>query len=142
MKNIYNKQRLVLIISGVFFASVAVFTWFYWQFCIDGGSCQYKLVDHWLRPLYYASLSLLGFTIFFLFLPMRYFWRWLIFIFSWGFPLSTVLVIERLGPLTGPLPIFARETIIILSVLFGILTLIFCGAMFWYEQKTGKLNKQ
>lgn len=106
----------------------------YWQQCISVSDCSYRSVNSFLRPLYYGTLSLSGFFAVFLFLPAHYFSAWLKWIFSWAFPISVLIVMSNVSKDSGLFPIFAREVIIILSVIFGTLTTLFIG-WHWYRSR-------
>lgn len=120
---------LVLLTFGVYLTIEL-----YWRVVCVGGGCSYDLMDKILDPIYYTSLSLLTFFTLFLFLPSSYFKQWLIWIFSWGIVASFAIVynsLHSLEGLFGPFPIFAREIIIMLTVIFWIITILFCAVLWW-----------
>jgi len=138
MKKLLNRNLLIRLYLILFIFIIFLLVGFYWQInCVDGG-CSYYLMDKILDPLYYASLSLLTFFIFFLFLPFHYFKQWLNWIFSWGIIASFAIVYANLHGEGSPLPIFARETIIILTVIFWIITLLFCIFLWWRGRRPGR----
>lgn len=128
-KSTFFRLSLVLLTFGVYLAIEL-----YWRTVCVGGGCNYDLMDKILDPIYYASLSLLTFFTFFLFLPVRYFKQWLIWIFSWGIIVAFAVVynsLHSLEGLFGPFPIFAREIIIMLTAAFWIITILFCVVLWW-----------
>lgn len=131
MKNPLNKLNLTLVFLT---SSLFGVTSLYWSnVCVKGG-CSYELVDTFLYPLYYSSLALLVFFGFFLLLPAHYFINWLKKIFSWAFPISVLIVMSNVSGGGGPFPIFAREVIIMLSVFFGAVTLLYV-LWHWHTSK-------
>jgi hypothetical protein len=104
----------------------------FWDFCLKNTDCTYQTVQNLIRPLYYGSLALSAFFALFIFLPVHYFQSWLKWLFSWAFPLSVLIVMANVSSGGGPFPIFAREIIIMLSIFFGILTVLFIGIR-WYR---------
>jgi len=134
MKKLLNRDRLYRGLPIFFLVIVFFWTSYYWENVCVGGGCSYELMDSVLDPLYYASLSLLTFFTFFLFLPFRYFKQWLIWVFSWGIVVSYILVQSNIQG-SGPLPIFAREVIIILSGFFWLITLLFCAFLWWWGRE-------
>lgn len=131
MKILLNRNLLIRLYLILFIFIIFSLVGFYWQINCVGGGCSYYLMDKILDPLYYASLSLLTFFIFFLFLPFHYLKQWLNWIFSWGIIVSFAIVYANLHGEGSTLPIFARETIIILTVIFWIITLLFCIFLWW-----------
>ncbi len=131
MKIPLNKINLILVfLTSTLFGTIS----FYWSnVCVKGG-CTYELVDTFLYPLYYGSLSLLVFFGFFLLLPAHYFTNWLKKIFSWAFPISVLIVMANVSGGGGPFPIFAREVITMLSVFFGVVTLLYV-LWHWHTRK-------
>ncbi len=112
-----------------------------WNYCIETRLCGSNAVQYYYRPFYYASLSLMTFFSFFLFLPFRYFKHWLIWVFSWGIVASFAVVYDNLHNLEGlfgPFPIFAREIIIMLTVIFWIITILFCAVLWWRGRNRGQ----
>lgn len=107
----------------------------WWDQCIQTGDCAYDIVRVWLRPIYYSSLSLSLFFAFFLFLPAHYFTAWLKWIFSFAFPISALIVMSNISQGGGLFPIFAREVIILLSIFWGVVTLLFVGFRYFKLRK-------
>jgi hypothetical protein len=135
MKELFLKRiYLVKLLSITTLVLVIFFTDYYWKTVCYKGGCNYYLIDSILEPLFYGALSLLTFALFFLPLPPRYLKYWLIGIFSWGLPLSYILVKNKLFG-TGPFPIDEREVIILLTGVFWLVTLIFIGAVWWLGRK-------
>ncbi len=132
MKNHFSKINLLLIILmlGTF-----VSIHFYWRLVCSVGKCSYELMDTFLFPFYYGSLSLAAFFGFFLFLPAHYFASWFKWMFSWAFPISVLIVMSNVTNGGNLFPIFAREVIIILSVFWGLVTILFVGWRWWKTRK-------
>ena len=129
-------------IPALVFLLLPIFIHYYWQTVCIGGGCSYALMDRVLDPVFYASISLLTFFTFFLFLPFWYFKKWLIWIFSWGIIIAFIGVQANLDrPGSGPFPIFTREIIILQTIFFWILTLIFCAILWWRERKQRSTSK-
>ncbi len=120
---------LFVVMSAIFFSAS-----FFWSYCISNSACVYDIIRTTLRPVYYGSLSLLVFFGFFLLLPAHYFTNWLKKIFSWAFPISVLIVMANVSGGGGPFPIFAREVIIMLSVFFGVVTLLYV-LWHWHTRK-------
>ncbi len=135
MKNLFKKnQTKLFVVSSLAFLIV---NWYWLNVCTQGG-CSYRLMDTFLYPLYYGTLALSGFFAVFVFLPSHYFSAWLKWIFSWAFPISVLIVMANVSRDSGLFPIFAREVIIILSVIFGIITTLFIVWHFYRNRKAIK----
>ncbi len=133
--NLKTKMKQSIPIFVLLATTVSVH--YYWKIVCIGGGCSYALMDRVLDPIFYASLSLLTFFTFFLFLPYRYFRQWLFWVFSWGIVVAFLGVQANLDrPGSGPFPIFAREIIILQTVFFWIVTLVFCAVLWWRERRS------
>ena len=143
MKQDYKSKLTIFIPTLLFLLGICVFTFHMWNMCIETGTCSSGVVHYYYRPLFYASVSLLTFFTLFLFLPFRYFKKWLIWIFSWGIIVSFIGVLSHLdSPSVGPASPFAtREIIILQTIFFWILTLIFCAILWWRERKQRSTSK-
>jgi len=134
MKKHFN-NKLTIVVLLMLQTLVFVSSYLIWNFCLDGGDCKHRIVNSILRPLYYSSLALIGYFTFFIFLPSRYFWLWLTWIFSWGFPVSVLIVLQNIDSGGGVFPIYAREVIILLSAFFAVVTGIFLAIVYWRSHK-------
>ena len=140
MKEEFKSKLLTLFPISLFLLGVYIFSFYMWNMCIDTGTCPSGMVQNYYRPVYYASLSLFSFSLFFIFLPYRYFKKWLVWIFLWGFPLAFIGVLSHLDSPSGNLafPFATREIIILQTIFFWILTLIFCAVLWWRERTHSK----
>lgn len=123
MKEVFSSK----FINWAFFilmVVVGVITNYFWKQCIEAG-CRPGLVGDFLRPLFYSSISLAGFFGYFIFLPTHYFTAWLKKVFSWAFPISLLILLQEIYSTGGMFPIYEREVIILLSIFFGAVTLLF-----------------
>jgi len=138
MKKLINNKFFIIgsIISllGILF----FFSSTQWNYCIETRLCGFNAIEYYYRPFYYASLSLMTFFIFFLFLSSRYFKQWLIWIFSWGFITCYILVTVNLQPGGGIFEPSADRLIVMQAVIFWIITLLFCIFLWWRGQRPSR----
>lgn len=137
MKTLLLNKFLVL---GIFISSlllVYVYSYLGWESCSVTPSCSADNVYGYYIPLYYSALSFLTFFIFFLFLPFRYFKKWVV----WVLPIISLiyymLVKNNLNPGGGMFEPPIHFLIYGLTIIFWIITILFCVFIWWQGRGKG-----
>lgn len=110
---------------------------FFWTETCTFIGCDFYLRNAILRPLYQLSLGLSGISLLLLFFPAHYFRGWLIYIASWGFPLSYILVAAVDPGSSSVLSISRTQATQILVVIFGGITVLY---VVWHYYKQRQLS--
>jgi hypothetical protein len=132
MKKLFHNKYFVLGTSSLLLLGATLYGYLGIENCRINRMCWSDEINLVFRPLFYSSLSLLSFALFFFFLPYRYLKYWLIGVASWGMPLSFILIRNKIFG-TGPFPIDERGVIIILTTLFWGITILFCVIVWWLQ---------
>ena len=106
----------------------------YWEFVCEASACSYELRNDFLRPLAQGGISLgLMFGLLTI-LPPMYFNQWFKYIFSWGFPLSFLIVVMTRG--TGDWLVISKTDVVqLLGMIFGVITIIFVSVQWFLTKK-------
>ena len=113
---------------------IAVGTTLYYKNICYTGACSYRLIIDVISPIEMGAYIITIICLLFIFLPARYFSSWFKYIFSWGFPLSIVLV-ETLHSETDWLVISKTDIVRLMGMVFGVITIIFIVVRrFWYKK--------
>jgi len=126
-----NKKSLILLIAALLAAVCS--TLYYKNMCVTG-ACSYDLIMNIISPIEIAGYIISLIVLPFLFLPSKYFTTWLKYIFSWGFPLSIVLV-NILHSETSWLVISKSDVVRMLGTVFGVLTLVVIVVQWYWSKK-------
>ncbi len=117
---------IIALLIGTF-----VYSYVGWENCSLNNLCNSNTFYSFYVPLYYGTLMLLTFFTFFLFLPFHYFKKWILYIFPLGFLISCVAVQDNLRPGGGMFEPPIHFLIYGLTIIFWIITLIFCAVLWW-----------
>jgi hypothetical protein len=133
----YKKINILLLVIVVSVATSAYFLWL--GKCLS--SCSIDLIDTWIAPLFYGGRALAVLLAVLTLFPGNIFKRWLQFIFSWGFPISIMLVAGIDIHSSNILNPSRDEMAELLGWFFGILTVIFIAAYYltlWWKKRKAK----
>lgn len=97
-------------------------------------NCSEWLLDSWLTSLIWGNFGIAAISLILLPFPSRIFKLWLIYIFSWGFPLSLYMISQINIQSSHVFAIGRGEAALFLSYIFGAITIIYIAgyyALLW-----------
>lgn len=117
--------------------SYGVTSWYFGTQC-GGHTCSQWLTSGLLRPLMSSALSIAGVTALLLPFPARIFKLWLLFVCSWGLPLSIYMVGSINIYSSHVFAISRGEAAVFLGYIFGAITLLFIAIVYLIDWWKGR----
>jgi hypothetical protein len=135
------KNKTYLLFGVVSLLCIGILYFSYGKLC-DDIRCEVAYLTRVLDPALKLAIAIAIAWSFFLFLPIDYFKAWLKYILSWALPFS-VLIVATTDPLEqGVLGSTPTQVAQLLSIFFGVVTLVFLFLRWsWLQKRSGKETK-
>lgn len=134
MKKLQSKCFIIVALAISF--GLYIWSQYQWTQCpkID---CSEQFIDNWVTTIEVSSLFLSAFFLGFLFLPLRYFKKWLQYIFSWGFPLAVYMTYITTG--SSSIPAYGKVDVVrFWGMFFALVTVAFISVQLYLDRKKKK----